>query len=116
MSRGVFEMEAMGSTCISTQSGVLLVAGRFPAITIQASWDGGFSFKFFTVDTSSMWGNGAMVEIAPDVVLFGAFPALAMHCAHTKSRCRRKLCKAHSSCSKLLRPFRSCFAGVTCAT
>jgi hypothetical protein len=70
MSRGPFDMQAMGSTCLSTTSGVLMVAGRFPAITIQASWDGGFSFSFFTVDTSSMWANGAMAEIAPDVVLF----------------------------------------------
>ena len=49
----------MGGTCVSTRSGVLLVAGRFPGITVQASWDGGMSFSAWTVDVSSIWGNGA---------------------------------------------------------
>ena len=53
------EQEAMGGTCVSTRSGVLLVAGRFPGITVQASWDGGMSFSAWTVDVSSIWGNGA---------------------------------------------------------
>ena len=49
----------MGATCVSTRSGVLLVAGRFPGITVQASWDGGMTFSAWTVDVSSIWGNGA---------------------------------------------------------
>ena len=53
------EQEAMGATCVSTRSGVLLVAGRFPGITVQASWDGGMTFSAWTVDVSSIWGNGA---------------------------------------------------------
>ena len=53
------EQEAMGGTCVSTRSGVLLVAGRFPGITVQASWDGGMTFSAWTVDVSSIWGNGA---------------------------------------------------------
>ena len=53
------EQEAMGGTCVSTRSGVLLVAGRYPGITVQASWDGGMSFSAWTVDVSSIWGNGA---------------------------------------------------------
>ena len=55
--------------CQTTQSGVTVVCGRFPGISCQASWDAGRSWSLFTVDLSSAWAQGSLIEVEPDVIL-----------------------------------------------
>jgi hypothetical protein len=35
---------------LTTAAGVLLIGGRFPAMSVQASWDQGRTWQFFNVD------------------------------------------------------------------
>lgn len=69
MVRGQFPMYASCSSMICTQSGVLLIGGRFPGLAVQVSRDNGLSWQFHQIDTCA-WANGAMFEIEPDVVLY----------------------------------------------
>ena len=70
LARGPFPLYAAMSAMITTSSGVMLIGGRYPALSIQLSFDAGMSWKLFTVDYSGVWANGAMLEVAPDHVLF----------------------------------------------
>lgn len=67
--RGPFPLYACTNAIVSTSLGVLLVGGRFPGLTVQASYDNGMSWQGYVIDTCG-WANGAMYEIEPDVVLF----------------------------------------------
>ena len=70
LSRGPFPLYAAMAAMITTSSGVMLIGGRYPALSIQVSFTSGMSWKLFTVDYSGVWANGAMIEVAPDHVLF----------------------------------------------
>ena len=63
-------MYAAMASMITTSSGVMLIGGRYPALSVQVSWDSGMSWRLFTVDYSGTWANGAMHEVAPDRILF----------------------------------------------
>jgi hypothetical protein len=74
-------MYAAMNAMITTSSGVMLIGGRYPALSIQVSFDSGMSWKLFTVDYSGVWANGAMIEVAPDRVLFvygGSVPTVGV--------------------------------------
>ncbi|MCK4322937.1 MAG: hypothetical protein KAW89_00305, partial [Armatimonadetes bacterium] len=58
------------NSMISTSSGALIIGGRFPAMAVQVSYDDGMTWKCYRIDSSAGWANGAMYEVAPDVVLF----------------------------------------------
>jgi hypothetical protein len=66
LTRGSFPMYAMFNSMITTRSGVVLVCGRYPAISCQASWDSGMTWRLFTVDLSSAWAQGSLIELATD--------------------------------------------------
>ena len=70
LTRGAFPMYAMFNAMATTRSGVTIICGRFPAISCQASWDGGRSWRLFIVDVSSAQAQGSLVEVEPDVVLW----------------------------------------------
>ena len=73
LARGAFPL--YDTTATVTRSGVLLIAGRTPGgHGIQASWDGGNSYRLFTVDVPP--GGGPLREIAPDliIVMYVGFP------------------------------------------
>jgi hypothetical protein len=79
LSRGPFPLYAAMSAMITTASGVMLIGGRYPALSVQVSFTSGMSWKLFTVDYSGVWANGAMIEVAPDRILFvygGSDPAV----------------------------------------
>ena len=69
LARGPFPMYACNNSMITTQSGALIIGGRFPGIGIQVSRDGGMSWQGACIDAAG-WANGAMYEVEPDVVLF----------------------------------------------
>ena len=58
-----------GCGMISTQSGTLLIGGRFPGLAVQMSRDSGMTWNFHVIDNTA-WANGAMFEVEPDLVLF----------------------------------------------
>lgn len=60
---------AHANSAITTNSGVVLVAGRFPGLSLMVSWDDAMSWEFFLIDTSGFAANGALVEVEPDVVM-----------------------------------------------
>ena len=75
-------MYASPDAMLTTAAGVLLIGGRFPAMSIQASWDDGKTWSFTNVDTQ-FYGYGAMYEIAPNIVVFlygGELDAVACAC------------------------------------
>jgi hypothetical protein len=69
LARGPFPMYACNNSMLATQSGALVIGGRFPGMGIQASFDDGMTWKGYSID-SAIWANGAMFEIEPNVVLF----------------------------------------------
>eukprot|EP01046_Picozoa_sp_COSAG06_P006160 COSAG06_NODE_287_length_18282_cov_7.052082_7_plen_1282_part_00 len=83
LARGHFPMYASPDAMLTTAAGVILIGGRFPAMSVQASWDNGQTWSVFSVDTQ-FYGYGAMHEIAPAVVVFlygGELDAAACACA-----------------------------------
>ena len=90
LTRGPFAMYASCNSLITTRSGVMIIGGRFPGISLQASWDGklvtrsrfgalsvsltpkdhtisgGMSWVLAQIDVG-MWANGAMAETHEDV-------------------------------------------------
>ena len=66
--RGPFPMYG-GPDMVCTTSGALVIGGRFPDIAVQVSHDDGMTWQCYRID-SAIWANGAMYEVAPDVVLF----------------------------------------------
>ena len=69
LSRAAFPMWALGHAAVSTKSGVILVGGRWPSLSVQASWDGGHTWRLFVVDNCDT-AQGAMLEVRDNVVLF----------------------------------------------
>ncbi len=67
---GPFPMYACNNSMISTSSGALIIGGRFPGMAVQVSQDDGMTWQCYRIDNSAIWANGAMYEVAPDVVLF----------------------------------------------
>ncbi|MCE7987072.1 MAG: exo-alpha-sialidase [Caldilinea sp. CFX5] len=55
---------------LRTQAGALLVAHRLPTMTINRSGDEGATWDEGTQIDSAIWVMGAMVEVAPAVVLY----------------------------------------------
>ncbi len=70
LSHGPFPMYASVNSMVGTQSGALIIGGRFPGISLQVSHDGGMTWTFYTIDPGALWANGAMMEVEPDVVLY----------------------------------------------
>ncbi len=70
LSHGPFPMYASVNSMVGTQSGALVIGGRFPGISLQVSHDGGMTWTFHTIDCGALWANGAMMEVEPDVVLY----------------------------------------------
>ena len=59
------------ATAVTTTSGVMLVAGRFPgAPGLYVSHDSGMTWKAYAIDTGGMAAMGKMFEVAPDVVFY----------------------------------------------
>ena len=56
---------------ITTASGVIIFGGRYPAESLQVSWDNGHSWSLYMIDTGGSISNGGFVEVASDVVLYG---------------------------------------------
>lgn len=61
---------AHANSAVTTVSGVVLVAGRFPGIALMVSWDDAMSWEWYLIDTSGFAANGALVEVEPDVVMY----------------------------------------------
>ena len=59
----------MVHAAVTTESGVTLIGGRFPQMSVQASWDGGVSWLVTSID-AAFDGYGAMAEVSKDVVIF----------------------------------------------
>ena len=62
LTRGVFPMYALGSAALTTESGVMLVGGRFPSLAIQASWDNGHTWNMYVIDSCDT-AQGTMMEV-----------------------------------------------------
>ena len=59
------------ATALTTKSGVMLVAGRFPgAPGLYISHDSGMTWKAYSIDTGGKTAMGKMFEVQPDVVLY----------------------------------------------
>ena len=58
------------ATGMSTESGVLLVSGRMPALALYASFDDGMTWKGYRVDTGGLWAMGKMFEVEPGLVFY----------------------------------------------
>ena len=69
-------MYASANSMVRTANGALVIGGRFPLMSLQVSWDDGHSWAFYSLE-SRPGGNGAMVEVAPNVVMCTA-PIQAM--------------------------------------
>ena len=69
LSRGAFEMSAAASSMLRTVNGAIVIGGRFPLQSIFVSYDDGHSWHFFSMETRC-GGNGAMVEVSPNVVMY----------------------------------------------
>ena len=52
-----------------TRSGVIVVAHRFPGYSINVSRDGGRNWDQGTIIDWPAWGQGALIEVEPDVLL-----------------------------------------------
>ena len=61
-------MYASANSMVRTANGALVIGGRFPLMSLQVSWDDGHSWQFYSLE-SRPGGNGAMVEVAPNVVM-----------------------------------------------
>ena len=61
-------MYASANSMVRTANGALVIGGRFPLMSLQVSWDDGHSWAFYSLE-SRPGGNGAMVEVAPNVVM-----------------------------------------------
>ena len=70
LSRGHFPNYANFNAFARTQSGALVVCGRFPAVACQFSADGGFTWRAYSVDLSAGWCQGSLVEVEPNVLLW----------------------------------------------
>ena len=57
---------AHANSAVTTKSGVVMVAGRFPGLALMVSWDDAMSWEFYLIDTSGFAANGALVELEPD--------------------------------------------------
>ena len=57
---------AHANSAVTTKSGVVMVAGRFPGLSLMVSWDDAMSWEFYLIDTSGFAANGALVELEPD--------------------------------------------------
>ena len=69
LSRAAYPMFA--SSMLRTKAGVLVHAGQFPIVSLQVSWDDGFSWRFFDIDyNGATGGNGQIAEVAPDVLMY----------------------------------------------
>ena len=55
---------------VSTASGALLIAHRMPGLTLHCSLDDGLTWDQGTMIDTGLWAMGAMVEVAPDEVLY----------------------------------------------
>ncbi len=67
--RGAFPMYGCNNSMISTASGALVIGGRFPGIAVQVSRDDGMTWQCTMID-NTLWANGAMFEVEPNVVLY----------------------------------------------
>lgn len=70
VTRGALLVCAHANSALTTKSGVVLVAGRFPGIALMVSWDDAMSWDSYIIDTSAFAANGALVELEPDLVLY----------------------------------------------
>ena len=73
-------MYASANSMVRTANGALVIGGRFPLMSLQVSWDDGHSWSFYSLE-SRPGGNGAMVEVAPNVVMCTA-PSHIVLCRH----------------------------------
>ena len=62
-------MYACNNSMLTTSSGAIVIAGRFPGIALQVSRDHGLTWKCYQFDRC-IYANGAMYEVEPDVVLY----------------------------------------------
>ena len=59
------------ATGLATESGVLLIAGRFPgAPGLYVSHDSGMTWQAYSIDTGGSAAMGKMYEVQPNVVLY----------------------------------------------
>ena len=52
-----------------TTSGAIVIAHRFPGYSVNISRDGGRNWDAGTIIDWSIWGQGALIEVEPDVLL-----------------------------------------------
>ena len=62
-------MWASVNSMVRVTNGAILIAGRFPVNSVQVSRNDGRSWKWYTID-GHPGGNGAMVEVQENVVLY----------------------------------------------
>ena len=55
---------------MTTASGVIVTCGGFPAVACQASFDEGFSFRLYVIDVQVVGGQGGIIELEPDLVMY----------------------------------------------
>ena len=63
LTRGGWPLYALGTAMVTTSSGVMLAGGRFPSLSVQASWDSGYTWRAFVVDNCDT-AQGSMIEVA----------------------------------------------------
>ena len=89
MARGRFHMKASVHAILTTASGVTLIGGRFPQLSVQATWDDGVSWQLTSID-AAFEGYGAMAEVEKDLVLF-VYGGLLCGPNTAAARCERQL-------------------------
>jgi ABC-type hemin transport system substrate-binding protein len=52
-----------------TSSGAIVLAHRFPGYSVNISRDGGRNWDAGTIIDWQPWGQGALIEVEPDVLL-----------------------------------------------
>jgi hypothetical protein len=62
---------------LTTASGVQLLLGRFPGLSLQVSWDDNDHWRAYTIN-AGIAASGQLAEVAPNVVLcvYGSWTAL----------------------------------------
>ena len=89
MARGRFHLKASVHAILTTASGVTLIGGRFPQLSVQATWDDGVTWQLTSID-AAFEGYGAMAEVEVDTVLF-VYGGLLCGPNTAAARCERQL-------------------------
>ena len=71
VSRSPLLIVAHADSIVTTRSGVIVAAGRFPALALMVSYDDALTpWSWHVIDTSGFGANGVLIELEPDLVMY----------------------------------------------